>query len=309
MKTLLFWIVPPLVGAIIGYITNVVAIRMLFRPLREVRLFGMRLPFTPGILPKERRKLADSIGAMVERELLTPESIRARLAMTEVREQIGGALGSYTEQLLNHPLSVLFEDKSGSLPLSELFEDFVNSEVFDSFLEEIIRIWAGLKGPPSGEAENFFGSWLKSRVRNIGSMFVPTARDLIKNGLVRDIKKEARGKDSIYRQALEYVIEKYPGITLGEFFSLNSGKKRRFDSFLTGKAVNTLDENIEGALASVNVKVLVSDRINALDMLRVERIILDIMADQLWWIDIFGGILGFFIGLAQVILSLVTSRI
>ncbi|MDR0302848.1 MAG: DUF445 family protein, partial [Treponema sp.] len=50
--------VPPIAGAIIGFVTNVVAIRMLFRPLKEIRFLGARLPFTPGILPKQRQKLA-----------------------------------------------------------------------------------------------------------------------------------------------------------------------------------------------------------------------------------------------------------
>ncbi|MDR1636833.1 MAG: DUF445 family protein, partial [Treponema sp.] len=73
MNNWFFWLVPPLAGAFIGFLTNVLAIRMLFRPLKELRIFGIRLPFTPGILPRERRRLADSIGRMVERELLTPE--------------------------------------------------------------------------------------------------------------------------------------------------------------------------------------------------------------------------------------------
>ncbi len=38
----------PLVGAFIGYATNHVAIRMLFRPLKPCRLFGLRLPLTRG---------------------------------------------------------------------------------------------------------------------------------------------------------------------------------------------------------------------------------------------------------------------
>ena len=39
-------IVPPLLGAFIGYLTNYVAIRMLFRPLKPWRLFGIP-PSTP----------------------------------------------------------------------------------------------------------------------------------------------------------------------------------------------------------------------------------------------------------------------
>ncbi|MDA8411644.1 MAG: DUF445 family protein [Treponema sp.] len=78
------WILPPLVGGIIGWFTNWLAIKMLFRPLREKRLFGLRLPFTPGILPRGRARLSVSIGEIVAAELFTPDVLRARLAAPEV---------------------------------------------------------------------------------------------------------------------------------------------------------------------------------------------------------------------------------
>jgi uncharacterized membrane protein YheB (UPF0754 family) len=48
---------------------------------------------------------------------------------------------------------------------------------------------------------------------------------------------------------------------------------------------------------------MVAERIDSLEMIRVERIILDVMANQLKWIDIFGAVLGFAIGLSQSLLS------
>ena len=306
MRSLLFWILPPVAGAIIGYVTNALAIKMLFRPLNEIRFLGFRLPFTPGILPRERRKLADSIGGMVERELLTPVVLRERLGAIDIRGKIESTLGSYTTQLLNRPLADLYESKGGDFPLAELFGDFVNSDVFDSLLEEILMAWIGAKAASAEETENNFGSWFKSR---IGAMVIPTVRDLIKSGLVRESRNHDRGEPSIYRQALKNIIEKYPGLTLGEFLSIGGTKKRKLDSYLAEKAAGALDENIEGILSSVDVKTLVSDRINSLDMLRVEKIILDVMAGQLQWINFFGAILGALIGLLEVLLSFITSQI
>lgn len=70
----------PLIGALIGYLTNHIAIRMLFRPLRPWRLAGLRLPLTPGVIPAARHRLADNIGKMVGDHLLTPEDIRQALS-------------------------------------------------------------------------------------------------------------------------------------------------------------------------------------------------------------------------------------
>ncbi len=142
--------------------------------------------------------------------------------------------------------------------------------------------------------------------RYIGEMFIPTARDLIKSGLVREIKKHANGEPAFYKKALESIAVRYPGITLGDFLSMRDNRKRKIDYLLAEKITDTLDENIEGALSSVNVKTLVSERIDSLDMLKVEKIVLDVMAGQLKWINIFGAILGALIGSLEVIVSFLT---
>ena len=306
MKQILFWILPPLVGAIIGYVTNALAIKMLFRPLTEKRLFGLRLPFTPGILPRERGKLAESIGRMVEQELLTPGVLRERLAKAEVRGNVESAMASYTSQLLERPLSYWLEEERGDFPPAELFSNFVSSEVFNSFLEETIKNWIFGASTPNEDADNF-AEKIKSRFRDLGSILVPPARDLIKNGLVKGMKRQSDGKGSIHRIALESIIEKYPNLTTKEFLSVGVEEKLKVDSFLAGKTVDTIDENIEGALSSVNVKVLVSDRINSLDMLKMEKLILEVVSGQLKWINFFGALLGALIGFLEVLYSLITG--
>ena len=50
LTILLVWVVPILWGALIGYFTNALAIRMLFRPLARKYLLGIPLPLTPGII-------------------------------------------------------------------------------------------------------------------------------------------------------------------------------------------------------------------------------------------------------------------
>lgn len=77
---LLPWVVPPLLGAIIGYVTNSIAVRMLFRPLRAWYIGPLRVPFTPGVIPRQRDRLARSIGRMVSKELLTADVFERRFA-------------------------------------------------------------------------------------------------------------------------------------------------------------------------------------------------------------------------------------
>ncbi|QFT88243.1 hypothetical protein FIU87_06285 [Bacillus sp. THAF10] len=67
------------IGALIGGLTNSLAIRMLFRPYKAVYIFGKRLPFTPGLIPKRKSELADQLGKLVMEHLLTAESMKRRL--------------------------------------------------------------------------------------------------------------------------------------------------------------------------------------------------------------------------------------
>lgn len=67
------------VGALIGAVTNHFAIKMLFRPYKAVYIFGKRVPFTPGLIPKRRDELARQMGQMVTGHLLTTEGIKKGL--------------------------------------------------------------------------------------------------------------------------------------------------------------------------------------------------------------------------------------
>ncbi|MFO7810928.1 MAG: DUF445 family protein [Candidatus Delongbacteria bacterium] len=89
---ILKFILPPLVGAVIGLLTNYLAIRMLFRPFKEVRFWGFRLPFTPGVIPKQHQKLAEKIASTVGEHLVTNESIHELFKKDSVKKKIAAAL-------------------------------------------------------------------------------------------------------------------------------------------------------------------------------------------------------------------------
>jgi uncharacterized membrane protein YheB (UPF0754 family) len=83
-----FWVValPPITGGIIGYYTNDLAIKMLFRPYRAIKVGNMILPFTPGLIPRNQDRLAQRISNAIMSSLLTPEEMQKvaqRLLQTE----------------------------------------------------------------------------------------------------------------------------------------------------------------------------------------------------------------------------------
>lgn len=87
------------VGAVIGYVTNWLAIRMLFRPRHEIHLFGMHVPFTPGVIPRGKKRLAGSVGEVVGGMLLTGENVVRHLLQPGVEEQVRGRVNARLVEL------------------------------------------------------------------------------------------------------------------------------------------------------------------------------------------------------------------
>jgi uncharacterized membrane protein YheB (UPF0754 family) len=288
MNVYLIWLVPPLVGAVIGYITNAVAIKMLFRPLKEVRVFGFRLPFTPGILPRQRHKLAENIGVVVEQQLLTAEIVAKRLRQEDVRESLKTVIAGHTEQLFNQ-----FSDASSPFMdlaereyprISEAIIAFLNKPEIHRRLEIHGRVFLNSAILRLNAFQRFFLS---------AGQFENTLHDRmpeIIDDLIGQLEEILRD-----RQTQERIL-RFMAKTL---FAADSERKDRFDSYLGDKLLGLAEEQGAAILRTLDIETLVSDRIDSLDMLQVEHIVLNVMANQLWWINIFGAILGALIGLFQ----------
>jgi uncharacterized membrane protein YheB (UPF0754 family) len=73
---LLVLISPPILGGIIGYFTNDLAIQMLFRPYKPIYIGKRQLPFTPGLIPANQERLAVRVADTIMGSLLTPSELQ-----------------------------------------------------------------------------------------------------------------------------------------------------------------------------------------------------------------------------------------
>lgn len=60
-------------GSLIAGFTNMLAIKMLFRPYEAKYMFGKKLPFTPGVIPSRRSEASTKLGKIITGHLLTPD--------------------------------------------------------------------------------------------------------------------------------------------------------------------------------------------------------------------------------------------
>lgn len=81
------FIMLPLIGALIGWWTNIFAIKLIFRPYKPIKIpiLGIILQ---GLIPKRRYELAENIGQTLEQEILSSDEIVDKLLSEDSKEQL-----------------------------------------------------------------------------------------------------------------------------------------------------------------------------------------------------------------------------
>lgn len=80
------------VGGLIGYLTNKLAVSMLFHPRRPWKILGLPVPLTPGLVVKNQERLAEAIGNAVARDLLDAETLTTHLQGVDLAGPISAVL-------------------------------------------------------------------------------------------------------------------------------------------------------------------------------------------------------------------------
>ncbi len=138
------------VGSIIGFITNFFAILMLFKPHTRWSILKIPLPFTPGVIPRNREKIARNVGNVVGETLLNEESIKEKLYSDNLQSHIHNTLYDIYVRVFNRSadsffslipeeLKSLFKQIIVHLKsyLSREISIYINSENFKKFFKEV----------------------------------------------------------------------------------------------------------------------------------------------------------------------------
>ena len=126
------YILPPLIGAVIGYFTNLIAVKMLFFPHEEKRLFGHRIPFTPGAIPKGKARLAKAAGKIVQNDLFTNEDISGRLLTEEVEKPLIDKVMSILDTNIRETGAILAGSTEKYDKLEESFVSLLEVKITDA---------------------------------------------------------------------------------------------------------------------------------------------------------------------------------
>ncbi len=125
-----------IIGGLIGWITNVLAIKLIFRPIQAIKIpvIGYEIQ---GIIPKRREELAKSVGETIERELISIEEILERLLENQDKSEIIYTIRSKIDQVINRKMPSFFPKSIKEMILSYV-NDIIEQEL-EPTMDEVMQ--------------------------------------------------------------------------------------------------------------------------------------------------------------------------
>ena len=290
---ILRYIAAPAVGAVIGYCTNYLAVKMLFLPRTEKRIFGHRIPFTPGAIPRGKPRLARAVGEIISTMLLTQSDLSEKIASSEVCSSISERIFAASDKSVKETISQIAGSAENYEVLKEKTAKLLAQKILDAALEADFTKIIEEEGI-SAVREKLAGSMM--------AMFVN--EEMIRSFIA---PLSAKLKEKAQENGFDFIKEK-----LLEEFDKNENESIFALLSKTGLTQDTLKDGVSSLLKKVmpslsktlsenlDIAKLIEDKMNAMDVMELERLVLSVMKKELDTIVNLGALIGAVLGAVNI---------
>ncbi len=295
----------PVFGLIIGYFTNWIAVKMLFRP-REAKYIGrFQVPLTPGVIPKGKARVAAAAREIINEQLITPDAMKQRLLSDDITGMIDAGLCSVLDHLKDDETRSI---RSCILTITE--EDNLN--LASNKVQEIIvqHAMERLRQADVGQAladiaarkvyEHIARGSMLSRL--IGDSVMPSIAPLIKQYVDEYIDQNA---ESMIRTLVREEITGLLDSSASEAIIGLEDQGYYIHDILLRLYRRIVDHHMEGILKAVDAGALVQQVILDMDNEQLETLVLSAMKNELGAVVRFGALIGFVLGLFNMVIYLI----
>ena len=285
----------PIIGAVIGYCTNYIAVKMLFYPRNEVRIGGHKLPFTPGAIPKGKPRLAKTVGHVVANTLLTEEDIRQKILSPETEEAV-------MDKVMAELSSKIYVEMGRVCSTYEEYGD-LKANLSDAFTDQIMDSIGkiDLKHTVVTEA----GRVIKEKVS--GTMLAMFLSDEMLNSFIQPVGAELEnyialnGRDFVQKEVNEKIMVFEQKSILDLCREMNLQEEKIRDTVRSIYRSASADA-VNGVLKNVDISAMIEDKINDMETEELEKVVLTVMKKELDTIVNLGALIGLILGSLNTIL-------
>lgn len=299
MNIELSYLLGPLTGGIIGYFTNWLAIKMMFRPHQPKYIFRMKVPFTPGLIPKERGRLAEAVGNSISENLMNKEVLEKNLLSEDMLTKIGEGYDTFinkqkvnTEPLrtfLSHFLSKDDLDKIQSDTGRELASQ-IHTRLADSHLGTMLA-HAAVEHAISKMENSLLG--IAFNAEQFLILLQEPAEHLLSKHIHQIISNNS---EEIVTNFIGQESDKLLDTSVCDLLRGHDEQLAQLRAILLDGYRQVISVHLPKILSTIDIKRIIRDRINELDIEEGETIIFDVMDKELRAIVWLGALLGCVIG-------------
>ena len=285
----------PLLGALIGCFTNWLAVKMLFRPYYPKKIGKWRLPFTPGIIPKRKSALAAAVGKAVGEQLFTKDDLAAAVvsenATQKVAERAKELWRAAGDKTANEIISLAVPAEK-----AEAFDKSAQEAITDRVFRAVKDF--GLGGVVASEGVKV----IKQKKSALGMLAMFLSDDLI-SSLADKLADGVDGYvDNYGRQAIRKAVSVETEKLLNQ--PLSPLVERVDDEIIAGFARSlysrAVKEMFAGLADELDVCAIVEQKINAMSVKELEKLVLSVMKKELNAIVNLGALIGFILGVLMI---------
>ncbi len=285
----------PIVGAVIGYFTNNIAVKMLFRPHYEKHIGNLKVPFTPGVIPKEKPRLAKAIGEAVGTQLLTEEVLLDNLISenieAKIKEEVAAFIQRQTENedsICENLLQVTTMDRIQSK--KQDLVDICMSKIEDYLGEYDL---GGMIGDEVVKAANEFiqGSFL-------AMMITPEFMVPVKSKVSRKVNEyiQVEGLPMLY-SIINLEAEKLLNQKISVYGNGIVDMTEEIQNMVFKAYEEFVKSYMEGFIKALDISGIVENKINEMDVEELEDLVMSVMKNELRAVVNLGAVIGFVLGL------------
>ena len=297
--------IPPLLGGVIGYITNDIAIKMLFHPRKPIYIGKFKLPFTPGLIPKEKERVAKSLGKTISNQLLDAETLKNVFTSEEMMEKIKRGLEK-----------VIDDNRTNADTVQDVILKVTTKEVADSIISGVrddVTELIHSKLTSFEFGENISKSVIYKVKEKIDSFTFGVLSSIVDDNLINGIAKSigevinraiADNSREIVSKLIDNEIDKIKECKVCSIIEKYEEKIPILISFVLSTYKRIINENLENALKGINIAKIVENKIASFDVVELENMILELMKKELKAIVYLGALLGFIMGWLNLLITL-----
>jgi uncharacterized membrane protein YheB (UPF0754 family) len=293
------YLIGPISGGIIGYFTNWLAIKMMFRPHQPKYILGMKIPFTPGLIPKERGRIAEAVGTSISENLMNKEVLEKNLLSDDMLFKLGETYDTFvTKQKVNtETLRSFLSHFISSQDLAKIQSDTgrelalqIHSHLADSNLGNMLA-HAAVEHAISKMGNSLVGAAFNAE------FFLVLLQDPAEHLLSKQINQIiSNNSEEIITILIGQESDKLLDTQVCELLKGHDEQLIQLRQILLDGYKQVILVHLPKILSTIDISRIIRERINEMDMDESERIILSVMNKELRAIVWLGALLGCVIG-------------